>query len=102
MNNRDEMFAELVNILVEEFDLDSTSITMDANLYEELDLDSIDTVDLVLRLQDLTGTKIEPERNFQFHFLCEQTLPGLFTGCRETPHRSPGEFFGRSAFGDYT
>ena len=61
MNNRDEMFAELVNILVEEFDLDSTSITMDANLYEELDLDSIDTVDLVLRLQDLTGTKIEPE-----------------------------------------
>ena len=61
MNNRDEMFAELVNILVDEFDLDSESITMDATLYEELDLDSIDTVDLVLRLQDLTGTKIEPE-----------------------------------------
>ena len=61
MNNRDDMFAELVNILVEEFDLDSASITMDATLYEELDLDSIDTVDLVLRLQDLTGTKIEPE-----------------------------------------
>ena len=61
MKNRDEMFTQLVNILVDEFDLDPSIITMDATLYEELDLDSIDTVDLVLRLQDLTGIKIEPE-----------------------------------------
>ena len=61
MKNRDEIFDQLVKILAEEFDLDRASLTMDATLYDELGLDSIDTIDLVLRLQELTGSKIEPE-----------------------------------------
>ena len=61
MENRDDIYEQLVTVLVEEFDLEVDSIAMEATLYDELDLDSIDTVDLVLRLQDLTGTKIEPE-----------------------------------------
>ncbi|MCP4412686.1 MAG: acyl carrier protein [Gammaproteobacteria bacterium] len=61
MKNRDEIFDEIVNILAKEFDIERASITLNATLYDELELDSIDTIDLVLRLQELTGTKIEPE-----------------------------------------
>jgi acyl carrier protein len=39
----------------------SSKIHLDANLYEDLDLDSIDAVDLVVKLRDLTGKKIDPD-----------------------------------------
>ena len=61
MKNRKEIYTQLVDILIDEFDVDPSNINMESTLYDELDLDSIDTVDLVLKLQDLTGTKIEPE-----------------------------------------
>ena len=51
----------LTTILVDEFEIDADAITPDANLYEELDLDSIDAVDLVIKLQQLTGKKIQPD-----------------------------------------
>ena len=34
---------------------------MDANLYEELEIDSIDAVDLLVQLKEVTGKKIAPE-----------------------------------------
>jgi acyl carrier protein len=37
---------------------------MDANLYDELEIDSIDAVDLLVQLKELTGKKIPPE-NFR-------------------------------------
>ncbi len=57
----EDIFAALKDILVETFEVDDASVTLDANLYTELDLDSIDAVDLVIRLQELTGKKIKPE-----------------------------------------
>ncbi|WP_194756904.1 acyl carrier protein [Aliidiomarina indica] len=61
MKTRDEIFVVLQNILVDEFEIDKNKITKDANLYEELDLDSIDAVDLVVKLREITGKKIDPE-----------------------------------------
>ena len=59
--NQNEIIEKLREILVEEFELDPASVTADARLYEDLDLDSIDAVDLVIRLQQMTGRKIKPE-----------------------------------------
>lgn len=61
MQNREQILAMLTTILVDEFEIDADVITPDANLYEELDLDSIDAVDLVIKLQQLTGKKIQPD-----------------------------------------
>ncbi len=60
--NRDQVFAELKAILIDDFELDVADISLDAHLYQDLDLDSIDAVDLVVKLQDLTGRKIQPEQ----------------------------------------
>lgn len=59
--SRDEIFARLRDILVESFELDAASVTRDARLREELDLDSIDAIDLAVRLEEETGLKVEDE-----------------------------------------
>lgn len=61
MQNREQILAMLTTILVDEFEIEAEAITPEANLYEELDLDSIDAVDLVIKLQQLTGKK-DPTR----------------------------------------
>ena len=58
---KDDILAALQNILAENFEVDSAVVTLEAHLYEDLDLDSIDAVDLVVALQELTGKKIKPE-----------------------------------------
>lgn len=61
---RDEIFNELKNILVNDFEIDGDKILPDANLFDDLEFDSIDAVDLAVRLQDFTKQKISPE-NFK-------------------------------------
>ena len=59
--NRNQVFDQVKNVLVELFELDEDDIQPQTNLYTELDLDSIDAVDLVVHLQNMTGQKIKPE-----------------------------------------
>jgi acyl carrier protein len=59
--SRDEVFARLADYLVEMFEVPRAGITLDARLYEDLDLDSIDAVDLVVQLQELTRRRIAPD-----------------------------------------
>jgi len=61
MQNREQILEVLSGILIDEFEIDAADITLEASLYEDLDLDSIDAVDLVIKLQQLTGKKIQPE-----------------------------------------
>ena len=55
------IFNEIRGALVELFELDEAAVVPSAHLYQDLELDSIDAVDLVVRLQKLTGKKIRPE-----------------------------------------
>lgn len=53
--------SQLQHHLVNMFEVSPEMITRDARLFEDLDLDSIDAVDLIVKLQDLTGRKFKPE-----------------------------------------
>ena len=59
--DKQTIFTEVKMALVELFEVDGDAVTLDAHLYQDLELDSIDAVDLVVRLQKLTGKKIRPE-----------------------------------------
>ena len=61
MTSKDQIFELLSEILVDYFEIDKEDINLDAHLYEDLDLDSIDAVDLVVKLREQTGKKIEPQ-----------------------------------------
>ncbi len=59
--NKDDLYLKISDILVEQFDVEEAAVSMDANLYEELEIDSIDAVDLLVQLKEVTGKKIPPE-----------------------------------------
>ncbi|MGH8506295.1 MAG: acyl carrier protein [Stenotrophobium sp.] len=61
MQNREEIYTGLRDILVELFEIDPAKITLDANLYQDLEIDSIDAVDLVIKLKEVTGKKMQAE-----------------------------------------
>ncbi len=60
MKTEQEIEAAIKKILVGEFEVDPARLTPDVDLFAELDLDSIDAVDLVVRLQQETGKKVDP------------------------------------------
>jgi acyl carrier protein len=61
VKSREEILEYLRKTLVELFELKPEQIVPEANLYQDLDIDSIDAVDLILKLKELTGRKIQPQ-----------------------------------------
>lgn len=49
---REDLLNHIKETLVGEFDCDESKIVPEARFYEDLDLDSIDAVDLVVRLRN--------------------------------------------------
>ena len=56
-----EILGRIREIFKENFAIEPERVTPEAHLFEELDLDSIDAVDLAIKLQELTGRRIKPE-----------------------------------------
>lgn len=61
MLSREDIAARLRSYLEEMFEVPAEKIKMGALLADDLDLDSIDAVDLVVKLQELTGRKLNVE-----------------------------------------
>lgn len=59
--NREELYEKLVDVLTITFDIDRERISLDARLGEDLDIDSIDAVDLLVELKQITGVRLQPE-----------------------------------------
>lgn len=61
MNSRAEIYDHIVSVMSELFELEPSDLHEEALLYDELDVDSIDAVDLIVELKKYTGKKIAPE-----------------------------------------
>ncbi len=57
--NRDEILSQVQDLMVELFELERDAVTVDALLIDDLDLDSIDAIDMVVKLQEMTGRRVE-------------------------------------------
>jgi acyl carrier protein len=58
---KDDIFARIVTILNETFDIDAAVVTPASRLYDDLEIDSIDAVDLIVQLKPLVGKRLQPE-----------------------------------------
>jgi len=58
--DKKEIFDSLKKVLVEEFSLDPSVVTPEARLYDDLKLDSIDAVDLIVKLKSILPKNIDP------------------------------------------
>jgi len=58
--SHDQVFEKVTSMMSEMFDLEKGKITAESK-FEDLDLTSIDAIDLVVELQQLTGKKVNEE-----------------------------------------
>jgi acyl carrier protein len=61
MQTRDEVLEQIKAALSELFEIEPGRVTQDARLNEDLEIDSIDAVDLLDRLRRQTGRKISAD-----------------------------------------
>ena len=61
MKTEQEIFNKIQQVLEDLFEVDPRQVTPEARLYEDLDIDSIDAVDLVVELRKITGKKMQPD-----------------------------------------
>lgn len=59
--SQDDILQKLRQMLADSFRLDPAKITLDSHLFTDLDLDSIDAVELAIQLQDITGRRVKAE-----------------------------------------
>jgi len=58
---RDEILAKVQDVLAELFEIDPVKVTLGTELYKDLEIDSIDAVDLLDRVRRFTGRKVSGE-----------------------------------------
>jgi len=58
---KEDVLRKMQDILVDEFEIDREIITPGAKLYKDLELDSIDAVDLLVKMKEFVTGKLEPE-----------------------------------------
>ena len=59
--SKEDVHSMIKESLVRLFEIEEDKITLEARLYEELDIDSIDAVDLIVHLKEKTGKKPDAE-----------------------------------------
>ena len=61
MNSPEEIYQRILVVMGDLFDIDLHQVSLESRLYEDLDIDSIDAVDLVVELKKITGKKLQPD-----------------------------------------
>ena len=59
--NKQAIYERIVAILQETFEIDASRVTPEARLYDDLDIDSIDAVDLIVQLKPWVGKRLNAD-----------------------------------------
>jgi acyl carrier protein len=81
---RDEILTRVRDILAETFEIDPERIKPEATLFADLDLDSIDAIDLVVKLQEWTGRRV-PEETLRAVRTVDDVVSMIEAHLREAP-----------------
>jgi len=61
MSNENEVFEKVKGVIVEQLGVSEDEVTMDSSYTDDLGADSLDTVELVMALEEEFGTEIADE-----------------------------------------
>ena len=61
MLSQEQVLTKLREWMEDLFEIEPETVQLDSNLYLDLDVDSIDAVDLVVKIKELTGKQVKPE-----------------------------------------
>jgi acyl carrier protein len=57
----EQIMEKLTEILVDEFEVEPEEVTPDANFFTDLDLDSLDAIDLIVGMDKALGISLKAE-----------------------------------------
>lgn len=58
---REEIYDRIRTTLIENFEIAPERVTIDSHLMDDLELDSIDAIDMAVRIQKMTNVRVEEE-----------------------------------------
>jgi len=58
---QEEVYSKIKSVLMDEFEVEEDDISMEANLFTDLELDSLDAIDLMVTLDKELGIEIKTE-----------------------------------------
>ncbi len=61
MVTQEEVYEKIVSVLVDEFEVDADSVSLESNLFTDLELDSLDAIDLMVTLDKELNIEIKTE-----------------------------------------
>lgn len=61
MLTQQQVLEKLREWMEDLFEIDPEDVQLDAHLATDLDVDSIDAIDLVVKIKELTGKQVNPE-----------------------------------------
>ncbi len=61
MVRQDEVYNKIKSVLMDEFEVEESDVSMEANLFTDLELDSLDAIDLMVTLDKELGIEIKTE-----------------------------------------
>lgn len=61
MLSQEQVLTKLREWMEDLFEIEPETVQLASNLYSDLDVDSIDAVDLVVKIKELTGKQVKPE-----------------------------------------
>lgn len=93
MYDKERIYNYLREELVALFELEPEQIQPQANLFEDLDIDSIDAVDLMVKLKAFTGKRIDP-----MHFKQVRTVQDVVDAVYHLVQQQDGEVEGGSHY----
>ena len=61
MATKEEIYSKIKSVLIDEFEVEEEDISLDANMFIDLDLDSLDAIDLMVTLDKELEIEIKTE-----------------------------------------
>lgn len=61
MATQEEVYIKIKSVLMDEFEVEEDAVAMEANLFTDLELDSLDAIDLMVTLDKELGIEIKTE-----------------------------------------
>lgn len=62
MKTKQDIFLEVQKIMMQTFKLSADEVTLEKNIYTDLDLDSLDAIDLAVEMSKRVGQKFDNEQ----------------------------------------
>ena len=81
--DKQQIYEKIRNALVNDFEMDAAKVIPEARLYEDLNLDSIDAVDLIVKLKQYIPRNVDPEVFKQMRTL-QDVVDGVYELTQET------------------